>query len=172
MKKYFFIAIALLASTWATWTYSTSRNVHSIQVGEDGGLIVNVRGASGTQGGATATQAGLLNFYATETINLASSGDYTAGTALVTRIGNVVTVSGTGSWSHSSDDSPESAAVLPVWARPTTTRVNTYVSNTLVNRIIIFSDGRIATRYKNYSGTDTPATSTEAAPTITYVVID
>lgn len=52
MKKYFFIAIAMLATTWATWTYSTSRNVHSIQTDGNGGLVFNIRGAESERVGS------------------------------------------------------------------------------------------------------------------------
>ena len=53
--------------------------------------------------------------YKTETLT-APFGDFTSGSAVITKIGGLVTISG--KLNHSSDQFPQGGAAIPTWARP------------------------------------------------------
>jgi hypothetical protein len=171
MKKYFFIAIAILSASWATWTYSTSRNVHSIQVGSDGGLVVNVRGASGPQGLATANTQGLVPRYQRETVVLTNSGTSNiSGTLYLERIGNTITITGAGVLTHDSVSVAESAVgVIPAAYQPSNA-VSTLIGNNVSGQwlVSVGTTGIVTLSYRNHSGAALDRTSSGSSPNITY----
>jgi hypothetical protein len=134
-------------------------------------VVVHVAGTDTTAytGLIDNIQAGpqrLLNgvYQNSETINLAGSGDFTAGTLLVERVGNLVSVTQKGDLTHSSTTVADSAAgEVPAWARPNSTTNNQSRSDTRVN---VLSDGTFRINY------DTAQTGETTVSTVSYVVDD
>lgn len=91
------------------------------------------------------------------TLDLASSGDFTAGTLLVERVGNTVTVTQSGDLTHASATSADSASgFIPSWARPSTTANNQSRGDT---RIDSLSDGTFRMSYDSAQTGETTISS-------------
>jgi hypothetical protein len=119
---------------------------------------------------ATADQAGAVPNYETTTFTL--DGTFSSGTAKLTKIGNFVTVTSTGLWSHTSSAAPITTSAIPSQFRPANTVGNCYVLGTAeFSSIEVLTDGTIRLRHKSTStGADSARTNSNISPTISYVV--
>jgi hypothetical protein len=117
---------------------------------------------------ATDTNPGLLPYYKTETFNM--NGSFTGGTVTCTRIGNVVTLSGTDA-SHAASSSVSSAAgLIPAAYMPAVERYNVYAFSSLrVHMVTVAAGGVITTAYRDWAG-GVSSPSSSAAWSITYTV--
>jgi hypothetical protein len=113
----------------------------------------------------------LVPEYREISVSLASSGDFTAGTLLLTKIGRVVTVQSTGALSHSLSDNPvSSSGVIPADFRPQANAYNTYYSDTSSSKSLrIFTTGTVETIYQDDTAGVSGTTSTVPV-TLTYTV--
>ena len=116
-----------------------------------GPTIVGKRGSL-TKGVASKGNPGLV-YFRTDKPDLSASA-FTSGTVLVTRIGNMVTIS----WDtlgHASAATVTGSGVIPTWARPTTglrTIVTSY-SNSVSVEGEFQTDGDLVFRYHIADGT-------------------
>ena len=109
-----------------------------------------------------------------QTIDLTSSGDFTAGEIQVERVGNQVTVQVTTAITFSSNAVPTSAAgIIPEWARPASTVYNDSLFSSSFHSIIgINSNGRVDLVFRDWSGSTSAQTSTGTNLSISYPVPD
>jgi len=118
----------------------------------------------------TSVKAGELasSDYSNEiTITLVNSGTNNInGTMRVVRSGNLVAISGNNFFTHTSTDTPNSAAgVIPEWARPSVPQSNTYNASTTERRDFrVFTDGSVGFTYS------ANALNSGRAPLIVYPV--
>jgi hypothetical protein len=113
-------------------------------------------------------------FFRTEEIDLASSGDFTAGTLRVSRVGSQVQISIINSLTFSSNNNPASATgVIPEWARPTETKTNIGFHSSSVQRMIdVRSTGQLLFEFRDHSGTLSAQTSSGTGTGVSYSVPD
>ena len=119
---------------------------------------------------ANDNQAGLLNFYKTETVSV--DNNYTSGSFTVTRVGNQVTLTGNDTWAHSSATSAStSAGILPIDYRPSDTlSFAYYLAGAIACRLRIETDGTITTSYFDGNLTAKNETGSVVPPAATYVI--
>jgi len=111
-------------------------------------------------------------FFRTQLIELASIGGFASGQMRVSRIGNKVTIDGTGGVSPSADTASTAVGTIPTWARPVATRNNLYnSSDTGTRRVQVTSDGTLTVGAINLDGTPRSIVSF-AGFTISYTVPD
>jgi len=113
-------------------------------------------------------------FFRTEEIDLAGSGNFTAGKIRVSRVGSQVTVSILTSltYSASTDSQVSAAGLIPSWARPTANVANIIITSpTAVTRFDTNADGSILTRVRDWSGGGL-STSSVGSGSISYTVPD
>lgn len=107
------------------------------------------------------------------TVDLTSSGDFTAGEIQVERVGNIVTVDVKTAITFSSNSAPNSATgVLPEWAIPASDKWNNYVYSGATYHGIMRadSDGSIGFVFRDFSGTLVARTSESNYATVSYTV--
>ena len=106
-----------------------------------------------------------------QTINLTSSGDFTAGEIQVERVGNIVNVTLVTDATYSSTTQANSAAgLIPEWARPASNVYGlSYFTGTGIYEVHVNSDGSYNIETRNYSGGGLGST-TSADLTISYTV--
>lgn len=92
----------------------------------------------------------LLGFYEA-TVDFTGSGNFTAGTVVVTRVGRQVTISETIAFTHASLNTAASAVgALPSWAMPSSSVLTTVVgisASAFISRVDVFNDGTLRFRY-------------------------
>jgi len=116
--------------------------------------------------GGTATT---LDFY--EEISLTLDNNLT-GTAKLIRVGKVVTLMGTGVWTHSSlSVVTSSVGLVPTRFRPIATTFNTFgiAAGTAIQRVLVRDNGEIQLAYFDASLTALARSDSEAAPNLTYI---
>jgi hypothetical protein len=119
--------------------------------------------ASGIQG-----YYGVIESF-TLTGGAANSGSLTGGSAEAYRVGRVVTIVGSFTFSASAS-AQSSASFLPASMRPTTTLYNSYFASTVTTRMItVDSSGFIKLQFQDYTGAGA-ALSSSGRFTITYLV--
>lgn len=122
---------------------------------------------------ATSTDKGAVPIYYTQTLDLAGSGNYTAGLVTFTRIGNVVTYVTHDVPEHSLGGGPGSATgFIPSIFLPVKDMYNV---NALLGDGIyasaIYADGRFRNFYRNYSGAYVNRVDGAIAYTGSYIII-
>ena len=107
-------------------------------------------------------------------IDLAGSGDFTAGKLRVSRVGTLVSVRMINELFFSSNSSPSSlAGVIPEWALPDVLIANIYTAfGTIIGRITVGDAGDFGLEFKNFSGTLIARTSISGFGGVTYNVED
>ena len=115
------------------------------------------------------------SFYETGTINLASSGNFTAGEIRYVRVGKLVTISMTSTFTFASSASPASASgALPASIRPSIDTTNLYYTDSSSSglwRLTIQASGALSFTLTNNAGTAGAArTSLTVMGSISYTV--
>lgn len=110
--------------------------------------------------------------YKEEIIDLTDSNNFTAGEIKVVRFCNLVLISALSELTHSSSATPSSSAgTVPSWARPIDQQANIYtMDGSVISRIQAFTDGTIATNYRDWAGVATAQTSATQRVNISYNV--
>jgi len=119
---------------------------------------------------AAAGNSGLINFYQTESGSL--NNDFTGGTYITTRIGNVVTVT-IKAGTHPSGAVITSTVGVPTWARPTVSDVRTVYTSmqgSFTGILEISTAGFITTRYYVSNGTTVNRTDIGYSAAISYTI--
>lgn len=117
---------------------------------------------------ANDVQSGLLNYYKTETLSMSA---VITGTAKFTRIGNVVTVTGTAAWTWSAASSATSSEAVSSDFRPSAAvQVLSYVDSGQLVTVGINTNGTLYVSTVNSSFAAQSATSTGTAITFSYVI--
>lgn len=94
-----------------------------------------------------------------ETISLAGSGNFTAGTLLVSKIGNQVKIEIGDDTTFASNATPASAdGIVPEWARPQDLAINVVNSGSALIRAYISTSGQVTINFKDFSGTNSAQT--------------
>ena len=109
------------------------------------------------------------------TIDLTGSGDITAGSIQITRVGGVISFREVITCTHSSASSASAAAgVLPTWARPNTqSAANIYTQGSgFIATVSITTAGTITWSYTNYAGSAASRVNTSGLSNITYSIED
>lgn len=117
---------------------------------------------------ASETSAGLLNYYATESVTLDNG---ITGTAVFTRIGNTVHVTGTGAWTHASNSSiSTSSGLIPPKFRPSSDLFILYSLSGDLKRVTVATNGTLTILYFDASLAAVANTTTTRAPSFSYVI--
>lgn len=109
-----------------------------------------------------------------EVIDLTSSGDFTGGKILVTRVGDQVTVDMIDDATHASSSSVSSAAgLIPSWAVPDESKANVYSSTSArVFRVAVLNNGSLSVQYRDWSGDFFSGTGVNSFASISYNMND
>ncbi len=109
-------------------------------------------------------------------IDVTGSGDFTAGTLIVTRAGRIVTITDDSGdqVTFSSASTPTSASgLIPTWARPNTQKINDYsFSASQVFRITVDSSGTVEFSFVDWAGSASVRTDASFGWTLTYSIDD
>ncbi|PCI45882.1 MAG: hypothetical protein COB41_00390 [Proteobacteria bacterium] len=110
----------------------------------------------------------------TEIINLAGSGDFTGGSLSISRVGNIVTVTGVTDPTFASSSNVNSVSgLIPDWALPTVGVINLpTMSVSSVTYMFIHADGALTFQFRNWAGTLSSQTSTTNLVGLSYAVED
>jgi len=123
---------------------------------------------------ASDTNSGLLSYYKTETVDISSSGNFSAGNGnlVCERINNTVTITSDAVLSHTNGSSANSASgLIPEDFRPSDTVINIYgLNSTRVTRATIASDGTFGVEYQDWAGGAFSNTTTTWTVSISYVI--
>ncbi len=115
---------------------------------------------------------GLLNFEQKVTLDISSSGSFSAGNnnVIITRSNDKVTITVDGALAHASNSAPASAAsFIPIWARPSNPKQNVYSQDgSRVKSIFSNVDGSISFAYRDWAGVLSADTDTEESITLEY----
>jgi hypothetical protein len=119
---------------------------------------------------ATATQAGLVERYQTETV--AANGSMSGANFVCTRVGNVVTITADATITHSSSALvTSSAGLIPADFRPSDVAVNIYyVDGSYIAYVDIQTDGTVRLIYRDWTGATSARVNGLEVPSISYVV--
>lgn len=106
-----------------------------------------------------------------EVVDLTSSGAFTSGSILVSRTGNMVSISIISTLNFSSTSNAVSAVgILPSWAIPDSPYTNVArQGNVFVSQFTVYDDGSVGVSFIDWTGTNTATTSVDNG-TISYPV--